>query len=147
MCETSPFTQRLQIQIDVTWWCHDGDVCVSNMFPGCPPVNLNMNLLTVYNQWDAVIMCSDGDPDPPNNLKSGSYVFHSKLHNYINTISKQEAVWLCHCRRADCRCDNSNYNNTNTRWVKVFCQWQMLFFGQKCDEESGGQTGQTLLHV
>ena len=24
---------------------------------------------------------------------------------------------------------------TNTGWVKVFCQWQMLFFGQKCDKE------------
>ena len=31
---------------------------------------------------------------------------------------------------------------TNTQWVKVFCWWQMLFFGQKCDEESakGGRT-------
>ena len=29
---------------------------------------------------------------------------------------------------------------TNTQWVKVFCQWQALFFGQKCDEESVGQT-------
>ena len=30
---------------------------------------------------------------------------------------------------------------TNTRWVKVFCRWQMLVFGQKCDKESGGQVG------
>ena len=36
---------------------------------------------------------------------------------------------------------------TNTRWVKVFCRWQTLFFGQKCREESVGQAGgQTLLH-
>ena len=41
---------------------------------------------------------------------------------------------------------------TNTRFVKVFCRWQTLFFGQKCEKESvgqaGGQTvGRTLLHV
>ena len=41
---------------------------------------------------------------------------------------------------------------TNTWRVEVFCQRQMLFFRQKCDEESVGQTGgqtggQTLLHV
>ena len=41
---------------------------------------------------------------------------------------------------------------TNTRWVKVFCRWQTLFFVQKCEEESVGQAGlqtggRTLLHV
>ena len=39
-----------------------------------------------------------------------SYVFISKLHNYIITISKVDAV--CHCRRrADRHRDNSNYIN------------------------------------
>ena len=38
--------------------------------------------------------------------------------------------------------------NTNTKWVKVFCRWQTLFFGQKCDEESVGWAGgQTLRHA
>ena len=37
---------------------------------------------------------------------------------------------------------------TNTQWVKVFGWWQTLFYWQKCEEESVGQTGgQTLLHV
>ena len=35
-------------------------------------------------------MCSDWDPDPQNILESD--VFHSKLLNYINAISKQDAV-------------------------------------------------------
>ena len=35
-------------------------------FPRCPPVNLNMNLLTVYNHMDAVIICWDWDPVPSN---------------------------------------------------------------------------------
>ena len=30
---------------------------------------------------------------------------------------------------------------TNTCWVKVFCQWQTLFFVQKNDQESLGQAG------
>ena len=30
---------------------------------------------------------------------------------------------------------------TNSRWVEVFCRWQMLFFRQKCDKESVGQAG------
>ena len=97
--------------------------------------------------------------------------FRSELRNYtiyINSFCKLDAVWPCQARgqrlfsggkftevsvwRADCHPDNSNYNNTNTCWVKVFCRWQTLLFGQKCDKDSrgqaGGQTGgQTLLHV
>ena len=38
-----------------SWWWR---VCVFKVFPRCPPVNLNMNLLTVYCHMDAVIMCS-----------------------------------------------------------------------------------------
>ena len=35
-------------------------LCVfSRRFPRCPPVNLNMYLLTIYNHSDAVIMCWD----------------------------------------------------------------------------------------
>ena len=42
--------------------CHDDNVCVfffSTRFPWCPPVNLNMYLLTVHNHIDAVIMRCD----------------------------------------------------------------------------------------
>ena len=39
------------------------------MLHRCPPVNLNMYLLTVYNHLDDVVMCSDWDPDPPNILE------------------------------------------------------------------------------
>ena len=35
-------------------------------------------------------MCSDWDLDAPNILKSDSYVFPAKLHNYIIGISKQD---------------------------------------------------------
>ena len=42
------------------WW--------RQCFPGVPPVNLNP--WTVYNHMDAVIICSDWDPDPPNILES-----------------------------------------------------------------------------
>ena len=76
----------------MSWWWH---LCVFKVFPWCPPVNLN--LLTVYNDMDAVIMCSDGDPDPPNILESDKVMFNPKLHYYI-IISKQEAVWLPHSR-------------------------------------------------
>lgn len=40
-----------------------------------PPVNLNMDLLTVYCHIDAVISCCDCDPDQPCILESESYVF------------------------------------------------------------------------
>ena len=36
---------------------HDVKICVIFFFPQCPPVNLNMYPLTVYNHMDAVIMC------------------------------------------------------------------------------------------
>ena len=81
--------------------------------------------------------------------------FCSKLHNYITTISKLEAVWLTHSEGTEAvfwgKVHWSLAQNcwpllwfifiTNTKWVKVFCRWQTFFFGQKCDEESGGRAG------
>ena len=55
---------------------HVDDVGVS---PGVPPVNPNPR--TVYNHSDAVIMCSDRDPDPPNILESDRVKFFTL--NYI----------------------------------------------------------------
>ena len=89
--------------------------------------------LTVYNHMDAVIMFCDWAPDPPRK----SYVFRSKLHNYIIAISKQDTVRLSHmqggklfCRgkftevlvgRADHRSVfflDSNYKNTRVEGDK-----------------------------
>ena len=66
---------------------HDDDGCMffTMCFPRCPPVNLNMNLLTVYNHMDAVTKCCDWDPDPPNILKSDKVKFFTL--NYIITWS------------------------------------------------------------
>ena len=113
------------------------------------PINLNMYLLTVYNHMDAVIMCCDWDPDPPNTLES--FVFLSKLRCYIITMINPDDVWLVHSRggmlfsggkftevsvrRADRRSDffsktsattMKQWKETNTWWVKVFC-WQVVF--------------------
>ena len=58
------------------------------------PVNLNPQIS--YNNMDAVLVCCDWDPDPPNILESNKVTFFcSKLHNNINIISKLDAVWLC----------------------------------------------------
>ena len=38
-------------------------VCFRGVSQVSPPVNLNPRI--VYNHMDAVIMCSDRDPDPP----------------------------------------------------------------------------------
>ena len=46
-------------------WCRP-----ANLEEPCPPVNLNMYPLTVYNHMNAVIMCCDWDPDPPCILES-----------------------------------------------------------------------------
>ena len=46
-----------------------------NMFPRCLPVNIITYPLTVYNHMDAVIMCGDLDPDPPNILESDKVTF------------------------------------------------------------------------
>ena len=60
---------------------HVDDVSVS---PGVPLVNLNP--WTVYNHMDAVIMCSDWDPDPPNILESDGFKFfelnYKIIHNH-----------------------------------------------------------------
>ena len=94
-------------------------------------------------------MCSGWGPDPPN-----------ILCHYIIAISKLNAVWLT---RGDggCFLGKSSLKSrsvgltvagiffyTNTLWVNFFCRWQMLFFGQKCDEELVGRPGgQTLLLI
>ena len=54
-------------------------VMFSRCFPGVPPVNLNLR--TVYNHMDAVIICCDWDPDPPNILESDKFTFFAL--NYI----------------------------------------------------------------
>ena len=56
----------------MSWW----EVCE---FLWCPSVNLNPQI--VYNHMDAVIMCSDWDPDPPNILESDKVMFLTL--NYI----------------------------------------------------------------
>ena len=43
------------------------------VFPHCPPASLNP--WTVYNHMDAIRMCSDSDPDPPNILESDEVTF------------------------------------------------------------------------
>lgn len=50
-------------------------------FSRCPPVNLNMHPLTVYNQMDAVIICI---------VESDEVKFFTL--NYMIEISKQDAV-------------------------------------------------------
>ena len=55
------------------------------MFPWCPPVNLNMYPLTVYNHRDVVIMCSDWETNPPNILESDNVTFFAL--NYMTTYS------------------------------------------------------------
>ena len=76
-----PFIQPLALQMlkRSNGTCHVDEVCVFlARLLRCPPVNLNMYPLTVYNYIDAVIMCSDWDPDPSNILESdispGSYI-------------------------------------------------------------------------
>lgn len=57
-------------------------VCFCMMrFPRCPPVNLNMHPLTVYNQMDAVVICI---------MESDEVKFFTL--NYMIEISKQDAV-------------------------------------------------------
>ena len=59
---------------------HDDEAGVfSRCFPSVPPVNPNP--WTVYNHMDAIIMCSDRDPDPPNILESDKVTFFTL--NYI----------------------------------------------------------------
>ena len=65
---------------------------IQKQFPRSPPVNLNLR--TVYNHMDIVIMCSDWDPDPPNILKSVKVMFYTV--SYMIAISKLGAVRLCH---------------------------------------------------
>ena len=103
-------------------------------------------------------MCSDRDPDPLNILES--YIFRAKWHNYISTISKQDlsdsltmmevVVW----GKVPWSLGQEGWRSqwfifiTHSWWVKVFCRWQTLFFGQKCDKELVGRAGgRTLLHV
>ena len=86
-------------------------------------------------------------------------MFCSKWHICIISISKLDAAWLSlagsltevSIRRADCQSYfflDSKYNNTIVEGDKdtmgaawLCCRRQMLFFRQKCDEESVGQTG------
>ena len=124
-------------------------------FSQCPPANLNLRIS--YNHMDALIMCCDCDPDPPNILESKSYVFCSKLHNYIIAICEKVAVSHSQgqrlfsggkftevsVRRADHRRDFFHHKHLVS---KVFAGNRCCFFGWKCDEESveqmgGGQTG------
>ena len=70
--------------------------------------------------------------------------FHSKLHNYIITINKLDTVWLT-CGDGGCFLGESSLKSRQEDWrsrwfiIKVSCQWQMLFFGQKCAEEQDGR--------
>ena len=128
---------------------HDDDVCVFKVFPRCPPVNLNVS--TVYNHMDAVIMYSDRDPDPVNILeKTKLCLLNWRLSDSLTHGDGGCFPGKVHWSR---RADGRVIFIINTLWVKVFfCQWQMLFFGQKWDKEFVGWSvrqigGQTLLHV
>ena len=115
-----------------SWWWR---LCVSNMFPRCPPVNLNL------------LMCSDGDPDPANILKVTMLHFHSEWHHYIISNSKLDlSDSVTAGRRADRHHDNSNYNNATVKETNSF---EFKFFaGHSCDKGSGGQSGgQTIISV
>ena len=129
-------------------------VCVfSRCFPGVSPVNLNPRI--VYNHMDAVLMCHDWDPDPPNILEGDKVMFFALNYSYINAISEQDTVWLCHSW-GHRLFTGGKFTEvlqkglplrwfifiTNTQWVKVFCRCQRLFYRQKCDEESVGQVGE-----
>ena len=107
------------------WW--------RRCFPGVPPVNPKPR--TVYNHIDAVIMCSDWDPDPPNILESDKVKFFAL--NYI-IISKQDALWLTHWRGWRLF---SGGKFTEVSVGRAYFQWQILFFEQKCEEESGRTGG------
>ena len=76
-----------------------------SMFPRCPP--RQSEPAKCYNRMDGVIMCSDWDPDPSNILESDQ-IFHAKLHNYIITISKLDAVWLPHSQDGCCSLGKSS---------------------------------------
>ena len=65
-------------------------VMLTSVFPGVSPVNLNLR--TVYNHMDAVVMRSDWDPDLPNILENDEVTFFAL--SYIITISKLDTVWL-----------------------------------------------------
>ena len=126
------------------------------VFHRFPPINLN--LWEVYNHMDAVIKCSDWDPDPPNTVESDKVMFFcSKEHNYIIAISEQVAVThedrVCFLGEVHWRLGQEGWPSrsfifiTNTWWVQVFCR-DWCWNGQKCDKESVGQAGgQALLHV
>ena len=63
---------------------HDDDhVWVFKVFPRSLPVNLNLRI--IYNHMDAVIMCRDWDPDPPNILESDKVTFLALNYTTKNT--------------------------------------------------------------
>ena len=88
------FNQNKPLVLMSLWFCKGlgWGLGVFKEFPRCPPVNLNPR--TVSNHIDAVIMCSDWDPDPLNILESERFTFFAL--NYIIAISKLDAVWLPH---------------------------------------------------
>ena len=124
-------------------------------FPRSPPVNINMNLLNTNNRMDAVIMCCDLNPDPPNILESDKVTFFcSKLHNYIITISKRHTVRLCHSRGWRLFLGKVHWNPGPEGWLsqsfifppQTLAELKFLasdtFFRQKCEEESVGQAAE-----
>ena len=130
---------------------------ITSVFPVSPAVNLNLQ--TVYIIWMLCVVIKI--LTHLTSWKVMKLCFRTKLHNYIITISKLDSVWLPHWQgrrlfsggkflevsigRAD---GHSDLFSSQIQWVKVFCRWQALFFGQKCDEESVGQAGGwTLLHI
>ena len=64
-----------------SWWWY---LCVFKVFPRCPPVSLNPR--TVYNHMDAVMMCSDRDPDPPNILNVKVMFFATVIHGEVSVL-------------------------------------------------------------
>ena len=96
-----------------------------SVFPPVSPVSLNLG--TVSNHMDAVIMCSDWDTDPPNILESDKVMFFAL--NYMIVISKLDAVWLTGGDRGWFLGESSPKSRsggwfifiTNTRWANVFC--------------------------
>ena len=114
-------------------------VCVFKVYP---PVNLN--------PWISWMLLRSWPTKHPWYWQS--YVFCSKLHNYIIAIGEEVAIWLWLWRAVFWGNVHWSLEGWPLRWFFLiintwwfFCWWQTLFFGQKWNEElvgqAGGQTG------
>ena len=137
---------------------HDDDVCFQGVSPVSSGQSKPTDNLYSYRCCFNVSWLRSWSTKQPGKWRSG--VFRSKSHNYIITISEQEAVsltredWGCILGKSSLKSWSGGlmvaviFFIINTRWVRVFFRWQTLFFKQKCDKELVGQAGeQTLLQL